>query len=369
MFVRTTRVETTRARQSTRRTGRSEVTEVSDVRAAVLHSVGQIRIADIDKPCPAPHEVLVQLRAVGICGSDRHAFRGHHPFRRPPVVLGHEGAGVVVEVSSGGRFRLGDRVAIMPVLSCWQCRRCEVGLSHLCARKRVPGAGWEGLLTEYVAAPERVLLPLANDISHGEGAMVEPVAVACHTNRIGGVAFGHSVAVLGAGAIGSLVACVGRMRQVATLLVSDLRDTNLRLVHKLTGAHTVNPSRADVVADGRELTDGEGFDVVVVASGHPSCMDEALALCRPRGTIVVLPMFEGPLTMNLNPAVLGETVIRGSTIYTPEDFRTAADVVNRRVIDVRPFLEELLPLDRTQEAFEMLESEADIGKVQVDPAL
>ncbi|MGH3490597.1 MAG: zinc-dependent alcohol dehydrogenase [Actinopolymorphaceae bacterium] len=339
------------------------------MRAAVLDSVGRIRIADIEKPRPAPDEVLIQMRAVGICGSDRHAFRGHHPFRHPPVVLGHEGAGVIVQERPGGRLRSGARVAIMPVLSCWECRRCEAGLPHLCAHKRVPGTDWVGLLTEYVVAPERVLFPLADDIDFGEGAMVEPVAVACHTNRVGGVAFGDSLAVLGAGAIGSLVASVGRLRQVATLLVSDLVDANLRVVHKLTGAHTVNSSRADVVGEGRELTGGNGFDVVVLASGHPTCMDEALALSRPRGTIVVLPMFEGPLTVNLNPAVLGETVIRGSTIYTPEDFRTAADVVNRRVLDVQPFLMEPLPLERTQDAFEMLEAGADVAKVLIDPAL
>ncbi|GAA5013855.1 alcohol dehydrogenase catalytic domain-containing protein [Actinopolymorpha pittospori] len=338
------------------------------MRAAVLDSVGRIRIVETEEPCPASDEVLVRMRAVGICGSDRHAFQGHHPFRRPPVVLGHEGAGLVAQVAPGGRLRVGDRVAIMPVLSCWDCRLCEVGLSHLCPHKRVPGVGWQGLLTEYVVAPERVLFPLADDISYGEGAMVEPVAVAWHTNQVGGVVFGDSLAVLGAGAIGTLVACVARLRGVGTLVVSDLVDARLRRVQELTGASVVNPSRADVVREARGLAGGEGFDVVVLASGHPSCMDEALALCRPRGTIVVLPMFEGPVMVNLNPAVLGEAVIRGSTIYTPADFRAAVDVVNRRVLDVRPLLAEPLPLERTQRAFEMWEANTDAGKVQIDPA-
>ncbi|WP_349693443.1 alcohol dehydrogenase catalytic domain-containing protein [Actinopolymorpha sp. B11F2] len=309
------------------------------------------------------------MRAVGICGSDRHAFRGVHPFRHPPVVLGHEGAGrIVAQAGPGGRLRKGDRVAIMPVLSCWECCHCEGGLPHLCERKRVPGMGWQGMLAEYLVAPERVLFPLAPEISYGEGAMIEPVAVAWHTIGIGGVSHGQSLAVLGAGSIGTLVACVGRLHHVGTLLVSDVKDANLRTARDLTRAHTCNTSRTDVVSEGMELTCGTGFDTVVIASGHDSCMNEALALCRPRGTIVVLPMFERPLAVNLNPAVLREVVIRGSTIYLPSDFRAAVDLIARRELDVRPLLEDVVPLDRTQAAFELLESDASVGKMVIDPA-
>ena len=149
--------------------------------------------------------------------------------------------------------------------------------------KRVPGSGWQGLLTEYVVAPERVLLPLADDASFGEGAMVEPLAVAWHTNLVGGGPFGHSLAVLGAGAIGSLVSCVGRLRGVARLFVSDRLDSRLKMVEKLTDAYVVNPSRADVVGEGHELTGGEGFDVVVVASRTPVVHGRGARACAAHG--------------------------------------------------------------------------------------
>lgn len=318
-------------------------------------------------PAVAPDEALIELRSVGICGSDMHAFRGHHPFRKPPVILGHEGAGRVVRPVRGGRLAEGARVAIMPVQSCWSCPRCEDGLSHLCAHKRVPGAGWQGLMAEYVPAPERVLYELPDSIGYDEGAMIEPVAVAWHTARVAGVAPGQSVAVLGAGAIGALVAAVCRLHRVSTLLVSDIRDRSLRVANELTGCHTVNVANHDVITEARGLRDGQGFDVVVIASGHPTCLDEAVAMCRPRGTVVVLPMFGAAINVGLNPVVLNEIVIKGSTIYTPADFRAAADVVCERRLDVRPLLGTMVPLSEAPAAFDALNNGSDLIKLQLDP--
>lgn len=337
------------------------------MRAAVLGATGRIEVRDVEPPDVGPGELLVELRSVGICGSDVHAFRGEHPFRRPPVVLGHEGAGRVVTAVPGGQRKAGDRVAVMPVLSCWECARCEEGLPHLCVRKRVPGAGWPGMLGEYVAASERLLFPVNDAVGDDEGAMIEPVAVACHAVRMGGVVPGQSVAVLGSGAIGGLVAGVCRLSGVDVLMASDVRERSLRAAEKLAGCHAVNASREDVVERGRKLC-GEGFDVVVVASGHPGCLDEALALCRSRGTVVVLPMFGSPVRAGLNPVVLKEVVIRGSTIYTPADFRRAASLVNRRTLDVRPLLGDTTGLDDAQGVFEALDRGEDMLKVQVDPS-
>lgn len=337
------------------------------MRAGLLGAIGRIEITELELPAVGPDEALVELRSVGICGSDMHAYRGHHPFRKPPVILGHEGAGRIVRPVPGGRLPEGTRVAIMPVQSCWRCPHCEDGLSHLCPHKRVPGAGWQGLMAEYVPAPERVLYVLPDEIGYDEGAMIEPVAVAWHTVRVAAVAPGQSVAVLGAGAIGVLVAAVCRLHRVSTLVVSDIREHSLKVAAELTGAHVVDAAREDVVATGRRLRDGQGFDVVVIASGHPSCLDEAIALCRPRGTVVVLPMFGGSITAGLNPVVLNELVIKGSTIYTPADFRAAADAVCGRRLDVRPLLSTMVPLSEAPAAFAALDGVNDVIKLQIDP--
>ncbi len=339
------------------------------MRAAVLRAVGRIGVEEVDEPAPGAGEALVEMRAVGLCGSDLAAFRGRHPFRSAPVVLGHEGAGRVVRAAPGARHPAGLRVAIMPLLSCWECPRCESGLAHLCARRRVPGAGWEGMLGGYVPVPERALFPLAERLSWGEGALIEPAAVAWHTTRMASVGPGQRVAVLGAGPIGALVAAVCRLHHVEELLVSDVREDRLAVARGMADCHTVDAGREEVVGAALARCGADGFDTVVVASGHPSCLDEALALCRPRGTVVLLPMFGAPVAADLNPVVLREIVVRGATVYTPGDFRAAAAAVNDGTLDVRPLLAgEPLPLADTQTAFDELARGAGSMKILVDPS-
>jgi L-iditol 2-dehydrogenase len=339
------------------------------MRAGLCPAPGRLEIADV--PAPSVEDgVLVQMRAVGMCGSDVHTYLGHHPFRKPPVVLGHEAAGVVAATPPGEeRVSVGDRVAVMPVLSCWDCPQCAGGLPHLCARKRVPGFGWPGLLSEYVAAPARVLVPLADGIGFGEGAMIEPVAVAWRAISLAGVAANSAVAVLGGGPIGGLVAQLCQLHSTDRLMVTDVKEFNRKFLRTLGVPFVVDPLRDDPSAVADSVTGGEGFDVVVIASGHPGCLAEALTLCRRRGRIVVLPMFSGPITADLNPIVLKEAIILGSTIYTPDDFRAAADLVNSRRLDVRPFITETAPMSDAPGLLAALEAGSEHIKLQFDPQL
>jgi L-iditol 2-dehydrogenase len=325
------------------------------MRAGVLTGPRRLEITDVADPTVRADAVLVRMTVVGICGSDLHTYRGEHPFRKPPVVLGHEGAGRVAGT--------GERVAILPSESCRNCRECEAGLLHLCPHKRVPGSGWAWLLSDYVTVPRSSLVPLSPDTSDAEGAMIEPAAVAWHAVQTGGVRPGQSVAVLGAGSIGGLIAMIGRLHRADPLLVSDVRNSGLRLLAGLGVTHTVNAAERDVVATGRELTGG--FDVVIVASGHPRCLDEAFALVRPRGTVVVLPMFGAKLTADVNPVVLKEIVVRGSTTYSPADFREAARLVGTRDLDVRPFITKTIRLEQVPGSMAAMDHGTDTIKVQV----
>ncbi|WP_432879041.1 zinc-dependent alcohol dehydrogenase [Kribbella sp. CA-245084] len=333
------------------------------MKAAVLETPRHVSVVEVPDP-DAGDDVLLRMRAVGLCGSDLHTWAGHHPFRKPPVVLGHEGAGEVVS-SGDPRFRAGDRVAVMPALSCWECTRCEAGNPHLCRHKRVPGLGWAGMLSEYFVAPARVLVPLHDDIGFDEGAMIEPVAVGWRATS--GVRAGDAVAVLGGGAIGSLAAAVSRHRGARMVMVSDVKQHNREFLASQGVKLVVDPIASDLVSVGVEASGGDGFDVVVVASGHPSCLAEALALCRPRGQVLLLPMFGGALSVDLNPVVLKEVTVQGSTIYTPADFAAAARLVNTRALDVRPFISAVVPLGQVPEVLLAIDAGADHLKTQIDP--
>jgi L-iditol 2-dehydrogenase len=221
------------------------------------------------------------------------------------------------------------------------------------------------MLSEYFAAPGRVLVSLNDEIGYGEGAMIEPVAVGWRSTSA--VRAGDAVAVLGGGAIGSLAAAVSRHRGARTVLVSDIKQHNREFLVSQGVEAVVDPRSTDLVPLGIEVSGGDGFDVVVVASGHPSCLAEALALCRPRGQVVLLPMFGGALTVDLNPVVLKEVTVQGSTIYTPADFAAAARLVNTRTLDVRPYISDVVPLGRTPETLLAIDGGAAHLKTQIDP--
>jgi 2-desacetyl-2-hydroxyethyl bacteriochlorophyllide A dehydrogenase len=340
------------------------------VRAVLLRDVGTVEVVDVAEPAPADDEVVIAVKATGICGSDLHAYRGHHPFRKPPVVLGHEVAGEVVAVGPrAGTARPGDRVAVEPQISCGSCDACLDGLTNFCRRMRrpgQPGAGWSGTFAERMVAPERVLYRLADEITYAEGSMVEPLAVAYRAFRRAGVAMGMRVAVLGVGNIGALIAHLCQRARVSTLLVTDVKDYNLDFVAALGDCAPVNAARADVVAEGMRLTGGEGFDVVAVASGARDALLEAARLCRPQGVIALVSLFPEHVPLDGTAMVLREVQVRSSLTYTAADFRESTRLVNTRGVDLRPFITRRVGLEEAPAAFREMDAGLDYVKVMID---
>jgi 2-desacetyl-2-hydroxyethyl bacteriochlorophyllide A dehydrogenase len=335
------------------------------MRAVVLSDVRTIELEEIDEPAIGPHDLLVAVKATGICGSDMHAYRGFHPFRRPPVVLGHEAAGEVVAMGEAvERFAPGDRVALEPQIACGACRFCVRGLPNFCTTALRPGmAGWGGTFTELIRAPESTLHRLGPRTTFAEGAMVEPAAVALRAFRRGAVAMGHRVAVLGCGNIGGVVAHLCQRARVSLLMVTDIKPFNLEFVSSLGPCVAVNASERDVVAEGRRLTDGEGFDVVLVASGAADSMLEAVQLCAPHGRIVCIAIFPEAIPLDATALVYREAEIRASFTYTPDDFRGVIALLDSGSLELGRFVTRTASLDEAAELFMRMDDGMDYIKV------
>jgi L-iditol 2-dehydrogenase len=337
------------------------------MKTAYLEAVKHIVIKDVDKPSYGPYDALIRVHVSGICGSDVHTYRGHHPFRKPPVVLGHEVAGEVVSIGSQvTRVKVGDRVALEPLIACGTCTWCVRGVPNLCPHKRVPGVGWDGTFSEYIVAPEGVLHGLGAGIGYDEGALMEPTAVAYRAFRLGEIGFGTSVAVLGAGAIGCLAARLCQVAGADPLLVTDIKDYNLAFISSLGSCQPVNPLREDVLAVGKQVTAGEGFDVVIVTSGTRDSLSEAIHLCRAQGVVVVVSISPGDTPIDANALLTKEVRIQGTITYTKQDFREAVALVNSRKFDVRPFVTQHIALDEVPDAFEKIDSGMEHIKVVID---
>jgi 2-desacetyl-2-hydroxyethyl bacteriochlorophyllide A dehydrogenase len=223
------------------------------------------------------------------------------------------------------------------------------------------------MFSERIAAPAQVLYPLAPSTTYDEGAMIEPTAVAYRAVRTAEVGLGQRVAVLGAGAIGSLVALLCQAAGVGQLLVTDVKEYNLDLLQRLTGCHTVNVAHDSLAEAAHRVTEGAGFDAVIVTSGAHSSLREALQLCRPRGIVAIVALYAEEVSADLNPLVTREIQVRGSLAYTQADFRAAAALINRKAVDVRPLITAHVRMEEAPRIFQAIVAEGlDHVKVMID---
>jgi L-iditol 2-dehydrogenase len=326
------------------------------VKAAVLVDSGMMEIRDVERGEIGPEDVLIRTEYAGVCGSDLHAFRGKHPFRKPPVVLGHEMAGTVT--ACGGDvtgLRAGDHVTVMPLLSCGACRLCRLGRANLCLDRQVPGLGrWLGTFAEYSLVRESAVFKLDEATPLELGVLAEPLAVGIHgAFRQGRVQPGDRVIVLGAGPIGLLTAMAARAAGAGEIVVTDLLDFNLRLARDLCGAAVCNAGETDWHA---RLMDAhpDKFDLAILCSGAPATVRQAIGSVRRAGRILVTGMFLEPVAVDLLSVNLNELELVGSVVYDREDFRMAVEWIEGGRFDFRRLITHTYPLAQAQRALTLL---------------
>ncbi len=258
------------------------------MQVARIHRAGELQLHDEPMPILKPGEALVRVTAVGICGSDIHWLReGGIGGDRivAPLVLGHECAGVI---ESGGRK--GERVAIDPAIPCNLCEYCQEGNPNLCSALRFAGhAPQDGALRQYIAWPERCLVPLPDSMSEIEGVMLEPLGVAIYSVDRGNVKPGMSVGVFGCGAIGLSVIQVARAAGATTVFASELPGQPHRMrAAQSFGAAALEANNCREADEILKATGGRGVDVAFEAAGDPEAVEAAIAAVKPGGTAVLI---------------------------------------------------------------------------------
>ena len=333
------------------------------MKAAVFTGIRTIEIQQVPTPTPKPDEVLIRVRAAGVCGSEVHAFLGTHPFRKPPAIMGHEVAGDVVEVGADVRsFKPGDRVLVEPQVSCGRCLYCRSGDYHLCLSKVMLGVpAWPGAFGEFITAPERTLLRLPDGFSYEEGAMVEPLAVGVHSARKARVQVGESALVLGAGPIGLCCIAAARAAGATRIVATDAYDFNLELARKMGAAGVVNVRRGDDLA--RVVADQvrpEGVDATFVTAGFSPVFNQSLAHTRKAGRVALVALFDEPITIP-EPFLIGgkELEVIGVHTYIRKDFETAIDLIRSGAVDVKAMITHVLPMEEAQRALELVHGKTE----------
>lgn len=329
------------------------------------HLVGVRTIARqrAEIPPQRPGEALIEVAAVGICGSDLGAYRGEHPRMRPPLLMGHEFAGRISALGDdAGDFEVGDRVAVNPVISCGDCRSCLAGQENTCADYRVIGCRPElpGALAQFVSVPVENLHRLSEGCTMEMAAVVQPLAVSYHaTVTRAAVAVGESVAILGAGPIGLGCLLVARAIGARTVVV-DLDEGRLSTATAF-GADAVVPARAANVAGAVTDALGTGVDVVLEAAGGRQTATLSLAneIVRPGGRIVVIGNFAAGISMgDAADLKTKELSLLGSQGYANESYAGVLAMVQAGDLDASALVSHRFALSQTPKAFELLDDDS-----------
>lgn len=326
------------------------------MKAAFITGTEQVEVREIEVPEIQETEVLIKAKTVGVCGSDLHLFRGTHPFRHAPAILGHEIAGEVVKTGKAVKtIRVGDRVTVEPQVGCGVCDLCRKGLVSLCAKKKVPGtAQWNGAFSEYFNAEESVVYPLADGIRYELGTLAEPLAVAVHTVNHAKTKKG-SLVILGAGSIGQLVLAFAKKKGYDPIIVTDTAEFNRTFALEHGAAAALDPIKEDVPARVKELTHGEGADLVIIAAGADNILDQACACARKCGEIGIVAMITKEIPFYCYAVVFNELSVYGAMCYEPRDFREAIDLINNRELDLDDYVTQVMDgIDQTQTGLDLL---------------
>jgi len=313
-------------------------------------------LVELDVPVPEPGELLVQVKASGMCGTDLRILAGDYGHSAPPLVIGHEFAGVVVGLGADVTgWEVGDHVAADPNIYCLTCEWCERQAYNLCTNVQAIGIHIQGAMTEYVRVPARLAVKLPADMPFGVGALIEPLSCVLHGLERGGVEPGRSLAIYGGGTIGLMALIVAESMGIPVTVVEP---------HAVRRERALGFGAADAFVD---MPPQRQFDYVLDASGAPAAIADALTHLRKRGTLIQMGVAPTSFTAALSPYHLYENEWRiiGSNSVA-DCYVRAAELMPRLAGKMARLITHTLPLEEV-DAGTRLMTGADAVKVQIQP--
>lgn len=334
----------------------------------ILTEPTSIEIREVNKPAAKEEEVLLEIKRIGICGSDIHAYYGKHPYINCPIVQGHEFSGKIIELGQGvSDFKIGDRVTVMPQLTCGHCYQCQQGDYHICDNLKVIGCQANGAAQEYLAVPQKLVIKLPDSIDYDFGAMVEPLAVGVHAVRRLSGTKDSKVLVLGAGTIGNLTAQAAKALGAEKVMIADISDVRLEIARKCGIDPVVNNTKQDL---SKELKDKFGevkADAIIECVGSGQTINQAIALARKGSEVIVVGVFGEKPVVDVGLIQDRELKIIGSLMYKKADYETAIDLIERKKVELEPLISRHFSLREYAEAYRYIEKNREkTMKVLID---
>jgi L-iditol 2-dehydrogenase len=343
------------------------------MKALVLKDYKRFAYEEVPTPAPAPDEVLIAVKACGICGSDVHGMDGSTGRRRPPIIMGHEASGVIESLGKEvTHWAPGERVTFDSTIYCGECEFCRRGDVNLCDRRRVLGVSCEdyrqhGAFAEYVAVPQRILYRAPNTLPFEHAALVEPFSIALHAVRRSPPDLNDSVVVVGAGMIGLALVQALSETGCGLIITVDVAQDRLAIAEKCGATHLINPAKENAGEKILTLTHGRGADIAFEAVGTPPTVDLALRCLRKGGAATLVGNVSPKVEFPLQTAVTRELTIHGSCASRGE-YPTCLEMLARGALRPEPLISASAPLAEGAAWFDRLyRKETGLLKVMLKP--
>ena len=343
------------------------------MKALVLEEYNKLVYKDMPTPRIEDNEVLVEVKACGICGSDVHGMDGSSGRRHTPLIMGHEASGVIVKRGSAVTgFEEGHRVTFDSTIYCGTCFYCRQGLINLCDNRRVLGVSpaeyrQHGAFAQYVAVPEHILYRLPDNLSFVQAAMVEPVSIAFHAVSLTPISLNDSAVVIGSGMVGIFVVQALRAAGCGTVIAVDLEQSKLDLALKLGADHGLLAGEVVVPEEVRKLTDGRGANIAIEVVGNTIAVNSAIGSLRKGGALTIVGNLAPTVEFPLQEVVTRQISVAGSCSSSGE-YPACLDMIARGVVNVDALVSKIAPLSEGAEWFRKLyNQEENLMKVILTP--
>jgi len=329
--------------------------------------------SDFPDPAAGDNDVLIRVKACGICGSDVHGFTGKTGRRIPPLIMGHEAAGIVEGLGKNvSGFKKGDRVCFDSTVYCNKCEACRAGLFNRCDKRQVLGVSVpafkrHGAFAEYVAVPSWIVSKISDEFSFVHAALLEPASIGTHAANRAPISNDDTVVVIGAGTIGLFILQAARLRGAAKVIAVDINEFRLDLAKKLGADKLINPLKSNLSEAVLQETEGKGANVTLEAVGYAKTFADAVSITRMGGHVVAVGNLEKKAEFDLQQLIAKEHTFTGSYASSGE-FRDCIELIASGKIKVEPLISDVLPLEEGPDAFErLLKAEENLVKIVLEP--
>ena len=343
------------------------------MKALVLSEYKKLDYVDMEKPHPGEDDLLIRVQACGICGSDVHGYDGSTGRRLPPIVMGHEAAGIV-EAAGGAvtDFQPGDHVTFDSTVFCGKCFYCRRGLVNLCDDREVIGVSTPdfrrmGAFAEYVTVPARIAYTLPDDMPFEHASLIEAVSVAVHALSLTQIALDDAVVVVGAGMIGLLTLQAALLAGAGRIFVFDIDDARLELARNLGAIGTFNSGKTNPIPEIQKLTSGRGADIALECVGISPTVNLAIEAVRKGGAVTLVGNITPKIEIGLQSIVTRQIHLQGSCASSGE-YPACISLISRGAIRVKPIISAVAPLEEGAAWFRRLYAhEPGLLKVVLQP--